>query len=233
MSAAASNDWRCKAARNDVKEFEVLENTGDVIRRFFPLDKLRKYFTRNKVVHILHCPCTTCVCDRTSNGSSRNPTGYVEAIVGPPSEKPEKPDTSHSAYALLGLLIYIEHPSLILGFLDRACCDFYLENSPDYFTKNKVEECCRDYANIGSPWFKRFVSEFIFFMPQFGLPRMDSGKFVQYSPNRVLPFINETKVGVQNDQGEIVSEGSNGHVYAFDIYGEYLSFHVSFTFPQV
>ena len=132
---------------------------------------------------------------------------------------------------LLGLLIYIEHPSLIIGFLERSCCDFQLENFPDYFTRNKLEGCCKDYVTIGSPEFKRFASEFIFFMPQFGLPRMDSGKFVQYGPSRVLPFINETKIGVQNEQGEIVSEGSNGNVYAFDIYNEYLGFSVSITCP--
>lgn len=65
-------------------------------------------------------------------------------------------------------------------------------------------------------------------LPKFAIPHLDSSKFIKYDANVVLPFLEGVRIGQKlNDEGQLVSEGANGTVYAFKIYDEYCNFPVS------
>ncbi|KAE9379781.1 kinase-like protein [Stipitochalara longipes BDJ] len=222
-SAGDDEGPRCSIARHHIKGFLV----GDENRprqRFVPVDKLRTYLTRSTVTWLLECKCPTCSKDHALFRRGR--TEFIGSIVGPENDSNTQPDPSKTALALFALLIYIEHPLLILGFVIRRCSDHGLERTPTSFSIEHLRrEYCEEYANrVGDRHFKEFANDFAEHLPKFAIPRMDSGEYSVYGPDTILPFLNEQKIGVRGRDGEVHQEGAHGKVYSFEIYEEYRQF---------
>jgi hypothetical protein len=227
----------CADVRTQIIALQVFEEADDIpSKSFFPLDKIRKSLTREIVTKILQCLCLKCSTHRSLFGRNINPLERLDQIVGPPnlSRLSERRDTRKTAFALFALLIFIEHPLLIIGFLERTCSDFVLETSPGLFSRDSLRNhYCSRFAEFSEKrsepnQFTRFASQFVRYLPEFVLPKMDSGVFTVYHANTILPFVKERKIGRRNEDGSIESEGANGKVYAFEIPDEYQRFPVGY-----
>jgi hypothetical protein len=227
MSLAAAEEVPCTSARRHIRRLFLLDEARPG-QRFFPLDKLRSYLTPATVAWVLQCPCAKCRRNYAAFRRNKTPTEFIDRIVGPENDPHANLNPSKTAFALFALLIYIEHPLLIIGFLMRECCDFFLERrSPASFSRELLRAYCREFADReGDEEFGRFASEFTQFLPQFAIPRMDSGVYSVYGADTILPFVNERKIGIQDPDGTIRQEGANGRVYSFEIYEEYRNFSV-------
>jgi hypothetical protein len=232
MSSVPADEVRCSSARRDVRGLFVMDKARPG-QRFFPLDKLRTYLTREKVAWVLQCSCTTCRRHYAVFRRNKSPIEFLDRIVGPADEPDTAYNPSKTSFALFALLIYIEYPLLVLGFLMRSCYDFLLENrSTSSFSSVALREYCQEFADReGDEEFDAFAADFIQLLPQFAIPRMDSGGYSEYSADTILPFINEKKIGIQDPDGSFREEGANGRVYAFEIHEEYRKFPVGYTFP--
>jgi hypothetical protein len=149
--------------------------------------------------------------------------------VGPEDDTNARLDPGKTALSLFALLIFIEHPLLIIGFVMRRCSDHALERTPALFSLDHLRrEYCQEYAHrVGEEEFKEFANDFAEYLPKFAIPRMDSGEYSVYGPDTILPFLNEQKIGVRGPDGVVQQEGAHGKVYSFEIYEEYRQFPVS------
>ena len=227
MSVVSADELRCSSARRDIRLLFVLDKARPG-QRFFPLDRLRTYLTREKVAWLLQCPCTTCKKHHAVFRRNVSPIELLDQIVGPENEPDAVYNPSKSSFALFALLIFIEYPLLVRGFLMRSCRDIFLENrSASSFSPQILKDYCREFAEReGDGEFDAFAADFTQNLPQFAIPRMNSSGYSVYSPDTILPFINERKIGIQEPDGTVREEGANGRVYAFEIYEEYRQFPV-------
>jgi hypothetical protein len=122
---------------------------------------------------------------------------------------------ARTAYSLFGLLICIEHPMLIIGFMMREYYDIHLLPVTFRSLKSMLNEF---FEKEGSNAFKQFEHDFNVTLRHFAIPMMDSGAYSVYGKDTILPFLKHNKVR---------SQGANSSVYAFEIYGEYRKFSVS------
>lgn len=219
--AAAEDSVRCIKARQEVQMLVVLNENrpGD---SFFPLDRLRDYLTRIRVTWILDCPCSKCKRDWRAFGRNTPATEYLDRIVGPENDEVGRSDPRKTAFALLGLLIYVDHPLLVTGFLREHIGDYHFDKrAHTSFSTAALRHYCSGWAN-NEREFMGFVSNFTRALPQFAIPRLDDAMYTVYGADTILPFINETMIGKANPEtGSIRPEGANGTVYSFDIYEEY------------
>jgi hypothetical protein len=218
------NEWPCKAARSKIQELQYFEDFEDgKTVSFFPLDRLRSFLKRDVVKSILECGCPVCQEEKIIFGGNTNQLQYLDAIIG----NQEQYNRTKSAYLIYSLLIYIEHPMAVIGFLEGQCTDFHVQTTPSFSKERlKTDYCSRLWERVDAARFDRFAIQFIRAIPEFAVPRMDSITFTRYTPNRILPFIEEKKIGIKTETGEITSEGANGKVYRFRIYDEYQHFKV-------
>lgn len=229
MSVAPSGDVRCEAA-NDIIGGLFVEDEGRPGQRFYPVNKVRSYLARDRVVWLFECPCINCRREFGFFRSNMSPADFADRIVGPEDEPDSRRDSSKTAFSLFALLIYIKHPMLIIGFVWTHISDYHLETRvSNTFSKETLRNAyCQDFAARDATKFARFASDFILFLPQFAIPRMNSGGYSLYSADTILPFINETMIGDIGPDGSVIQEGAHGRVYAFEIYDEYRDFSVSY-----
>ncbi|KAF2474443.1 kinase-like protein [Lindgomyces ingoldianus] len=215
----------CTIARNNIIDRRYEEYRKDVLcKSFFPLDKLRSYLKADKVRDILRCNCDQCKAHRKFFNDT-DPLNYLYRITGVEDGTKETKDRTKTAYSLFSLLIYVQHPLLIVGFMEKERSDFLLEFSASSFTKESLKDYTGRYHANDSGGFARFASEFIKAMPEFCVPHMESGEFTHYEANVILPFIEEKEIGKKIDaSGQWTSEGANGKVFKFKIYTEYQNF---------
>jgi len=225
-SVDTDEDPRCTSARKHIKRLLVGDEARP-LRRFAPVDKLRSYLTQDKVKWLLGCRCSTCKKDHAAFKRDIKPTEFIGRIVGSENEATRR-DPAKTAFALFALLISIEHPLLIVGFVMRQCSDHNLETSPALFSADHLRtHYCKEFATrVGLDEFNEFVSDFAEALPKYAVPRMNSGEYSIYGPDTILPFIKERKLGVRGEDGIIRQEGAHGKVYAFEIYEEYRQFPV-------
>ncbi|KAH7378818.1 kinase-like domain-containing protein [Pyrenochaeta sp. MPI-SDFR-AT-0127] len=130
-------------------------------------------------------------------------------------------------YSVFGLLVYVEHPLFIIGFLDRNCSDHFLESwvtHTSLFSRESLKQYTGDFKRDPLR-FERFAKRFATNLPKFAVPHLESERFSQFDASVVLPFIEETEIGKRiDDGGHLTSEGANGKVFAFKIHREYNKF---------
>jgi hypothetical protein len=152
---------------------------------------------------------------------------YVNHIMGGRSDSG---DMTKTYYSVFGLLVYLEHPLFIIGFLDRNCSDHFLESWVRHtalFSWQNLKQYTGDYSN-DMVRFERFARRFTASLPRFAVPHMESERFSQYHPSVVLPFVGEEEIEKRrDDDGQLTSGSANGKVVAFKIYREYNKFTVS------
>jgi hypothetical protein len=226
-SVDTDEEARCSSARRYLKRLFVGDETRPR-QRFVPADKLRSYLTRPKVTWLLQCHCPTCKSDHAAFRRTLTPTEFIGSIVGPENDSNARPNPAKTALALFALLIYIEHPLLIVGFVMRGCSDHALERTPALFSIDHLRQrYSQEFAlRVGDERFKEFATDFAEYLPKFAVPRMDSGEYSVYELDTILPFMNEQKIGIRDADGVVQHEGAHGKVYSFEIYEEYRQFPV-------
>jgi len=224
----------CKVARGEIIRRRFYEGgKGNLPQKtFFPADSLRAYLTDKKIKEILLCKCPGCTADldlfRILEPDARSPqiTGQYYKTSHRHNPRP--------AYALFALLIYVEHPLLIFGFLDDG--DFYdddLERSTTRkpFSAEDLKHYTRDFYLRNPLDFAEFAMTFQIAVTQFAIPYMDNGNFSSYSASTTLPFIEERQIGRHFEDGRYTAVGANGKVFRFKIHKEYRKFPVCSSAP--
>lgn len=216
----------CRHARDEVEDL-LFENGA---KSFYPLDRLRKYFRLQKVREILSCSCAQCREDVRLYGHQIDPELCAEDIVG---EGRDPNDLRNTHFSIFGLLIVVEHPLFIIGFLKTDCSDFMLESwatNATSFSHYTLEQRTGRYRRDTAK-FNRFARKFLADLPSFAVPHMKTERFLHYDARVILPFIDETEIGKRMDEyGHWTSEGANGKVFSFKIYPEYRKFLVSINY---
>jgi len=117
-----------------------------------------------------------------------------------------------NARGLLALLVVIDHPALIGGFLQHRS-----EHVDTILTADLDREALKNYLpNIGTKRtegeVRGFLNLFLIERLQFSPPTFKTNRYERLDPQDVFPFINTTKIG----------SGGYGNVYSFQFYPGYL-----------
>jgi hypothetical protein len=211
----------CRRARDEIEDLQFEEGS----KSFFPLDRLRSYFKYQRIKEILFCSCAQCQEDLRLFNTRTDRETYVNRIMG----DSEPSNLTRSFYSVLGILVYVEHPLFIIGFLDHNCTDFFLASWATHsslFSRDRLKDYTGEYKRDAIR-FERFAKRFSASLSRFAIPHLESAGFSQYDGGAVLPFIEEQEIGKKEIDGHWTSEGANGKVYAFKIYREYNRIPVS------
>ncbi|ORY06760.1 hypothetical protein BCR34DRAFT_666527, partial [Clohesyomyces aquaticus] len=208
----------CRSARLDIMDLCYHVSKRKMI---FPLDRIRDYLTAERINKILRCGCDQCKTHQKYFNDD-DPSQFTSSILGEPRAK----DTSDTRkQSLFALLIYVEHPVLIMGFAARGSNDWLLELTASWFNTENLKLCSGNYHLQNNQSFLRFVSEFVKHMPEFSVPHLASRDFTHFDDTVILPFTDEEEIGQKMDEkGRLTSEGANGKVFKFRIYEEYQRF---------
>jgi hypothetical protein len=169
---------------------------------FFPEDVIQEVLCEDTIRKILRCNCKDCGVHTTflPEGCSWDRTVYCQAII------------NRKARGLLALLVVMDHPALIGGFLQHRSahvdtiltghldCEALKKHLPNIETKRTETEV--------KMFFNSFLTERLRFSP----PTFITNWYEPLDPEDVLPFINTTKIG----------SGGYGNVYSFQFYPGYL-----------
>ncbi|KAH6619042.1 hypothetical protein C7974DRAFT_40741 [Boeremia exigua] len=205
----------CSAARDAVYDLRYQEQGTSKL--FYPVDRLRGYFTYDKVREILACTCSSCREDLRMFDNGTEPTAYVERIRG----DPDSSDFRKNFYSVFGLLVHIQHPLFVFGFVDHNCDDLFLERwtAIPLFIHNELQLYTGDLSQ-DSQKYERFAKRFLESVFQFSLPHLEINGFSSYNERTVLPFKEEVKIvgGTATDEHP---DSQSGRVFVFKIYHEY------------
>ncbi|KAF2099468.1 kinase-like protein [Rhizodiscina lignyota] len=208
----------CSRLRRDL-EAELVPDDPDVPehKRFFPKSRVKALFTQDSIEAVLRCACPDCQEQQHLVGR-RHASSTTDTILGYPNRSSYG---NTGAVNIFAALVYIEYPALINCFLERQIGDWQLAEAPDEFSTERVQ-------NIFGPAvvarFPRLARKFNWAKHKFAVPHLRDGEYRVFSSGTILPFVNETLLGRRIETGEIVSEGSYGKVYAFEVQEEYGSF---------
>ncbi|KAF2108838.1 kinase-like domain-containing protein [Lophiotrema nucula] len=215
----------CVAWR-DRLETELLPKDSNVPehRRLIPTYILDSLFNSETIQEILDCWCSQCEACRDLSGTSESSidpkiiTGHSESDKG----------THGRAVVLFAVLVYLEFPLLVNCFLTHGIDDQRLILSTASFDGVGIRNII---GNEIHKRFPRFAERFHWSKHQFLVPRAQdlvrAGDYAYFPRETILPFANEVAVGRTLENGEIISEGSFGRVYRFDLldsYGEFPEF---------
>lgn len=98
-----------------------------VNQRFYPRDKLKKILTRDRVTEVLKCSCNHCEQQRRDLKLIDQPSKYIDSILD-------------AAISLFALLIFIQAPPFIAGFVVEQVYDQSICNVPGAFLKVNIGE---------------------------------------------------------------------------------------------
>ncbi len=193
-------------------------------KKFFSKFDIRKLFAPDAVTDLLACTCQRCTGLRESNGIQlRQMSKVANAIIGAPKDH----DMQRTFLLILGLLLYIDYPALIAGFVQRKCYDCCLEADLRQLTAIQFQQKFWPKLLNSAPKKSSLIMErFRWKKYNFFVPTLDN-KFSTYDQHTILPFINEKKVGRKTIDGAIIFEGAYGRIYSFEIHDEYREFIVS------
>lgn len=183
---------------------------------FFPEACVVEVLTDEVVEWVLGCNCRCCEADaKYAAHSLDNPTKYIEVIMS----KIQK------FLKLFAVLIYIDHPALIIGFInlgahDKSMEDRHsteLERMDKYWPNLHKREPREGMEQVGLPEAEAnsIVQAFLKARHQFFPPKIDSNAFVAFDGDRILPFINHTQLKKP--------KGNYGTVYSFQFYPGYFA----------
>ncbi|KIW11261.1 hypothetical protein PV08_10561 [Exophiala spinifera] len=211
--SVTNTDTPCTVARREILNLNVRDSESPS-QFFYPRDRLRTYLTRENVAKILQCPCRKCRRQYEVFRRNHAPTEFLDRIVGPENDVEACHNPARTAYSLFGLLIYIEHALLIIGFMMKEVYDVNI--SGESFSAESLKRVCDAFfREEGQHAFNSFENQFSIFLRHFAIPTMESGTYSVYASDRILPFFEQRRLSLQ---------GANSKVYAFKIYDEYRKF---------
>jgi hypothetical protein len=231
MASRSTGELGCRAEITKISHLRV--QIGH--RGFYPWDKLQQFLTKEKVEELLGCRCSKCKRDNDGFSNNVDSLPIVPSIIGVPGEPSTR---KRSAFSLFGILVFLERPLLVIGFLALGWSDYWLEEYPGELSREKLKNCVGSFHVTDSVEFEHFASRFQHFLPEFTVQRFYSGTFEAFAENTVLPFTGERKISKRRDEREKeVRHGAYSEVYAFTAYGGYVNFPVSrqppsFHFPS-
>lgn len=188
--------------------------------RILPRDAVTHLFTRGSVKKVLDCWCPKCHDCRVLSRAERSSSLVSEIFSDHGNAQRKNP----SSIRLFGLLLYTEFPSLISFFLKSQIYDHILETSVDDFAGSTIEGIV---GKAVIERFPRFPGAFHWKKYQFFVPTITEADHQVFSKETILPFANERLIGRPTETGDILSEGSYGRVYSFDIIEGFGDFSVS------
>ncbi|KAI5844325.1 kinase-like domain-containing protein [Tricharina praecox] len=169
---------------------------------FFPEDLIKDVLSRKTVKWLLECDCSWCekhtkYLSPQIHGEKR--TDYLGCIMA-------------DALKLYALLVFIEHPAIIGGFVSKGKYDNILNDklTPDNLKETHltgIVSATRQRTSEMEDLLDSFLKKKHWFSPQF----FKGPWFEELDSEKVLPFINITYIG----------EGAFGKVYSFQIYPAY------------
>ncbi|KAF8541122.1 hypothetical protein BDD12DRAFT_949670 [Trichophaea hybrida] len=187
---------------------------------FFPVDVIQEVLCEDTIRYVLGCPCNYCRLHATflPEGCSVDRTDYYQDII------------RDEAMKLFALLVVMDHPALIGGFLQQRS-----DHVDTILTGPLDHEALKTYLpKIGTKrnkteieiFFDLFLTKRLRFSP----PIFKTNRYEPLDPNDVFPFINTTKIG----------SGGYGNVYSFQFYPGYLRWdefkdlpHTKFAMKEV
>ena len=204
----------CKRAKNHIETRLSVPDDPQIPPqdRFFPRTKLARYLTLEEVRKILSCACGLCKIHRAKLRPRTTEIYYADYIVGQAS------NPAGSAIALFALLVYIEHPSFIVKFMERdmrdaSTLESYCKSST--FNGEMLEnDIWPKFRETEMEESRQLAKKFTWTMHQFAVPTMTTQEFVRFAAKVRLPFVEETHLG----------SGAFGDVYSFKIWEEYRKF---------
>jgi hypothetical protein len=179
----------CRIARDEVEELQYEDGS----RRFFPLDRPWDYFNYQKIKELLYCTCAQCQEDLRLFSDTCELAEYVDRIIGPR----DRNDLRRTFISVFGLLVYVEHPLFIIGFLDYDYNDFVLDSwashptLPNLIPENWTGKSRRDTAKFD--WFARRLKANL---PLFAVPHLESAEFALYlyDGRVIMPSVKEVEL---------------------------------------
>lgn len=208
-------------------EFLALPEDPDIPehKKFFPRSAIWSLFTPEVVRGLVACACQRCASLRHTAGIQlHHACKVVNAIIGTPRDR----DVQKTYHLTLGLLLYIDRPALIIGFVQQKCYDGNVEAYLEQLTPAKFQQKFWPKLLSSAPQESLSVmSSFRWRKYNFFVPMLKDNEFSTYDQHTILPFINERRVGRETDDGDIVFEGAYGQIYSFEILDEYREFVVS------
>jgi hypothetical protein len=209
----------CRRLRDDIVSLAIPDEPDfDVQKKFFPKRQLTELLVRDRIGRVLRCQCAHCT-SRAEGRRHGDVSHLCDTILGKRS-----PETI--SILLFALLVFIECPQLISGFLEMSTYDKSLEEDVSVFTEEHVRRTYWPLFDSQHPKdSKRLANEFRSFIFKFTVPLI-SEAFVSYHRSTIFPFCNETPLGRTTDDGDIIQEGAFGRVFAFNIIDGYKDFQV-------
>lgn len=203
-------------------------------KKFFCASKLRDFFSQQVVADLLSCPCHKCSLLRPRLGLSQNQihdaTKRVSiasaAVSTNPGSQGGRSNRTH--HLTLGLLLYIDYLALVLSFAHHKLADTELATVLDQSTPEGLKDRFWSKLRLDSADEPLLIARKLRWQRyRFFLPKLRAGEFSIYDENAILPFLNERKIGLETLDGDVLSEGAYGQIYAFDMPEEYHDFKVN------
>jgi hypothetical protein len=188
-----------------------------------------KFLSPEVVFRLVTCGCDRCVSLRKATGfeaHARKATASKSILGGYGSSRSQ----SRSSILILALLLYIDSPALVFGFITKGCTDQDLENRLEDFSGEYLQREFWPVLSSREPSLSQApANKFRWSKYKFVVPVISDEEFSVYPDSAILPFVNEIQIGRTAPNGSVVSEGAYGHVYSFKILDEYRAFPVSQT----
>ncbi|KAF2719262.1 kinase-like protein [Polychaeton citri CBS 116435] len=199
----------CNKAWDEIDDLKVTVSE-EPLKEFFPRLKLYNHLSRDKIEAILSCECDKCTTDRRYfQGASVKE--YFNKIETGGEDGPSK--------AILALLIYIRHPSLIRNVLiygnlcDRSFSSQVNRTGNTGITKESLMNHYWEKMTLDDKHESKFTAKcFVEHMHKFASPVFHSEEFEIYSPSTILPFINERPLRLSEGPGIPIN------IFQFDIH---------------
>lgn len=201
----------CSELRRQLRELRVERKPNlHPDKWIFPQNSVRRLFTEECVRTLLECRCDRCAYHKRIQEVT-DPATYVSHILGLRSFGRIGDGTS---VVLLALLLFIECPAMIFGFLRSRCGDQQFQTQVASFTSAFVRK--NYWHKFSTSEVEEYAEKFHWARYQFAIPCVEGSQYEEYRPLEILPFIEERRLG----------NGHFGEVYAFDIIDGYYNFPV-------
>ena len=206
----------CNVLREDIYVLRIpigLETSSN--KYLYPKSKLKNLLTVPRIREVLGCSCTRCKTRNSYNGLDISETS--EEIV-------------ESALVLFALLVFIKCPQFIHSFLQLERGDKYFEDLSLKLSSNELySQYWPTYHSQQPTKSHRLADELCERRHSFFIPSITDDPYTAYDKSTILPFVNEKRLCVKDDEGKTIDHGQGGfgQVFTFEILEEYNKLSVS------
>jgi hypothetical protein len=164
-------------------------------KKFYPINSLREIFSNDQVQSILDHRCAVCKEHLSGDNAASLDRSSADRIMG-----------SDEALSIFALLVWLECPLLIGGFLishDRSM------PLPAHFSRRGLQD--RIFAHLPERLREQAVVSFETYKWRFSAPAFEDGSFREYEEGTILPYLEEKRI----------AHGAFSEVYKVEIHPSY------------